>query len=88
MKLAHWLERVKHSYTQAELADILGCTQASVSRYLSGHRVPTLLVMHQIMKLTGGAVTPNDFHEQRVDILRSELQRQRAEGRSAKQQGN
>lgn len=45
--------RLENGMTQAELAKTLNITQAAVSHYESGRRVPGIKVMSRIKKLTG-----------------------------------
>lgn len=47
--------------THAEFGRKIQTTQATVSRYANGSRVPRPAVMARIQAVTGGRVTPNDF---------------------------
>ena len=48
--------------TQSDFAKLLGVSQATVSRYLEGVVIPSAKIMAEIVKITNGAVTPNDFY--------------------------
>lgn len=60
MKLVEY--RKKNSLRQQDIAQQIGCTPATVSRYESG-RVPKLAVIRQIKQATGGAVAEDDWQE-------------------------
>jgi hypothetical protein len=47
--------------SQAEFAKRIGSTQASVSRYVAGARMPRREHLARIRKATGGTVTADDF---------------------------
>lgn len=59
MKLADYLN--EQNLRQEEFAARLGVEQATVSRYLSGKRMPTRRILEVIVEITSGRVTPNDF---------------------------
>jgi hypothetical protein len=61
MKLADWLEA--HSITDARFGEMIGAARQAVHRYRAGGRVPDKVMMSRIVKVTGGAVSPNDFYE-------------------------
>ncbi|MBD9455991.1 helix-turn-helix domain-containing protein [Rhizobium sp. RHZ02] len=47
--------------SHAAFADLIGVTQATVSRYLAGDRFPPPAVMRKIFLATSGKVTANDL---------------------------
>lgn len=53
--------RKKLGLTQAELAGILGLSQAAVARYEAGKRLPQRDELERIYRGTNGEVTANDF---------------------------
>lgn len=59
----HKLERylADHDLTQERFAEMIGSTQESVSRWISGQRMPRPSTMARIAAETKGAVTANDF---------------------------
>jgi putative transcriptional regulator len=59
MKLADFLARAEIS--TAEFAQSIDVTPISVTRYLTGVRLPAADVLVRIAEVTHGAVTPNDF---------------------------
>lgn len=59
MQLGEYLK--KHQLTPQDFAPLIGVKWAAVYRYISGARVPTKPIMHEIFKATGGQVTPNDI---------------------------
>ncbi len=59
MKLADYLST--HRITHAEFAATIGATQAAVSRYANGKRMPRQPLLRKIMQATQGRVTANDF---------------------------
>jgi predicted transcriptional regulator len=63
MTLAEYLKVAK--LTRAAFAAQIGATQVAVSRYITGRRIPHPNVMVRIKQATGGAVTADDFHDQR-----------------------
>ena len=68
MRLQDWLTEKK--WTAADLAAALNTTPQAAGRYLSGQRMPTALTLEQIIKVTDGAVTAQDMHEQRMAYVR------------------
>ena len=48
--------------TRKKLADNLGISEASLSRYLSGDRVPKPEIMRKIIEVTNGIVNPQSFY--------------------------
>lgn len=62
MKLAEW--RKSKGWTQAELAEQIGCTQPYVSQIERAVDpiVPGPALMIEIYQLSGGQVQPNDFY--------------------------
>ncbi|MCA6305262.1 MAG: helix-turn-helix transcriptional regulator [Phenylobacterium sp.] len=61
MKLAVYLAQPGVSQTQ--IARRVGVSQAAISRYATGRRVPRPDVMARIRDATGGQVQPNDWFE-------------------------
>lgn len=61
--------------THAEFGRIIQTTQAAVSRYTNGSRIPRPAVMARIQAVTGGRVTPNDF----IQFNRAEVNAPREE---------
>lgn len=63
MRLAAW--RKAEGKTQEWLADQLGCTQSYISQIERAEEpiIPRRAVMLKIVRLTGGAVQPNDFYD-------------------------
>ena len=59
MTLLDYLQ--KHGLSQQALGDRLGLTQSTISRYVSGERMPKREHLRRIMEETGGLVTPTDF---------------------------
>lgn len=59
MKLAHWIEQ--QGRTQRWFAGEVNAPEATVSRWCSGKMMPRLDRLRQIERITGGAVTANDF---------------------------
>jgi transcriptional regulator with XRE-family HTH domain len=59
MKLADWLEAQNISHQ--EFGDRIGKSQAAVSRYVAGKRMPDEETLIKIFEETNGGVTPNDF---------------------------
>lgn len=64
MKLADWL--VTQNVTDTDMARQLGVSQAAVTRYRRGERIPEAAIMTRIVDATAGAVTPNDFYGVRL----------------------
>ena len=60
MRLGDYLATNKISAT--EFASRIDATQAAVSRYVTGKRIPEPAIMAKIVQVTDGAVTPNDFY--------------------------
>lgn len=59
MKLGDFLS--EKTLSQAEFAALIGATQAAVSRYVAGSRMPRRNHLTRIREATAGAVTANDF---------------------------
>jgi hypothetical protein len=51
----------KNGVPHATFAGCIGVSEEALRRYLLGDRLPVWPVLVRIEKLTGGAVTPNDF---------------------------
>ncbi len=61
MKLDSYLS--KNNIKAKDFAERIGLkSKASISRYISGERIPTPDVMARITKETDGQVTANDFY--------------------------
>lgn len=60
MKLLDW--RTAQALTLAQLAERVGVTKISLSRYERGERIPAREIMQKIVEATVGAVQPNDFY--------------------------
>lgn len=61
MKLLEW--RLRNGKTQIWVAQYLGTSQSTVSRYESGEQIPSAKEMPKVFAMTGGAVTANDFYD-------------------------
>ena len=59
MKLREYL--IKNNLTELNFAEILGCKQPTVSRYVNDKRSPTQTMMKKIEEFTEGTVTYKDF---------------------------
>ena len=59
MTLAEYLQQ--HDLTATRFAEQIGVATGSVSRYASGDRFPHPDIMRRIIKVTDGAVGPQDF---------------------------
>lgn len=64
MSLAEFLD--SENLSDAAFAKLIGITRQAVHRYRRGDRIPDPKTMAKIVKATKGAVTPNDFYEQRA----------------------
>jgi transcriptional regulator with XRE-family HTH domain len=60
MKLADYLTTTSTSH--AAFASRIGVSQATVSRYAAGNRIPGPSQMARIVEATDGTVLPNDFY--------------------------
>lgn len=59
-KLKQWM--TNSNRTGISLAAELDTSQATVSRYLTGERIPNADAMRQLYVLSNGFVSPNDFY--------------------------
>lgn len=59
MTLAEWLDA--HDKTDAWLATEIGLDRSFVTKLKNGTAEPSLRVAREIVRVTAGAVTPNDF---------------------------
>jgi transcriptional regulator with XRE-family HTH domain len=59
MKLKMW--RHENKITQSSLAALIGVILVTVSRWECGTRMPSHRMQVAIHRLTGGAVSPNDW---------------------------
>ena len=66
MKLDRYLEITKQ--TRADFAQLVGVTEVSLSRYITGNRIPRPSLLKKIAFASDGAVMPNDFVD--IDIER------------------
>ena len=65
MKLLDW--RTAQALTLAQLAERVGVTKISLSRYERGERIPAREIMQKIAAVTDGAVQPNDFYSDETE---------------------
>lgn len=66
MRLSDWLrgrdlDPPKPRMTNAEFARLIGCSESLVSQYCDGTVWPGREKMNTVVRVTGGAVTANDF---------------------------
>lgn len=61
MKLSAWLDA--NNLSHKDFGDRIGKSQAAVSRYAAGERMPNEEALISIFRETNGEVTPNDFVE-------------------------
>jgi transcriptional regulator with XRE-family HTH domain len=59
MKLIDYM--TSNNINAAKLAEKANVPASTITRLLSGARVPRLSLLEKIMEATNGAVTPNDF---------------------------
>ena len=62
MKLSVW--RKARGLSLADLAERIGVTSVSLSRYERDERIPAREIMPKIVAETDGAVQPNDFYSE------------------------
>lgn len=62
MKLETYLS--SKSLTRTEFAELIGTTQASVSRYVTGERRPSIEMIDKIDKATKGKVKMRDWFKE------------------------
>lgn len=67
MKLSEFLAR-EGAPTHKAFGDLIGVSQAAISRYVKGYRFPDRETLARIHQATNGEVTPNDF----VDLTPAE----------------
>ena len=70
MTLYEYMQRQK--ITQNEMADIVGVSQATISRWLASELYPDWLNLVKIHEATSGLVTANDFFDDFVESWESE----------------
>ena len=58
--LDEWI--INQTSTRKKIADNLGISEASLSRYLSGDRIPKPEIMRKIIEVTNGIVNPQSFY--------------------------
>lgn len=61
MKLSDYL-KTEYDGQDKDFANEIGILDTSLSRYKMGIRQPSRKVMKEIMRVTKGKVTPNDFY--------------------------
>ena len=61
MNLASFLK--SKAISDSDFADRVGVSRQAIHRYKNGERIPEKPVLSKIYKVTGGAVTPNDFFD-------------------------
>ena len=54
--------RTKHNLAQVVIAKLIGRSSGAVGHWETGKRIPRLETAMEVMRVTGGAVTPNDFY--------------------------
>ena len=70
--LKEW--RDENGWPRARMAEALGITSNSLSRYESGSRVPDLATFEKMVQVTDGEVSPNSFlGEQSRKLIQSKL---------------
>ena len=62
MTLADYLSR-QPNMTHRDFAERLDVSQATVTRYAAGKRIPRPAHLVKIYQITGGLVAPNDFFD-------------------------
>lgn len=62
MKLSDYIR--ERGLTLTAFGQQIGVTHATVHRYISQGRIPEPDVMREIIKVTGGVVTANDFFDE------------------------
>ena len=63
MKLKEYLKLNKIS--NKEFSKLIGITPVSLSRYISGERIPEKEIVLKIFEFTHGSVSPDDFYFQK-----------------------
>lgn len=67
MKLIDYL-KIKN-LSEKQFSELLGCTETAVYYWATGQRRPNGKNMLRISEVTGGKVTPNDFHQIAAEVL-------------------
>ena len=67
MKLKEYLKLNKIS--NKEFSKLIGITPVSLSRYISGERIPEKEIVLKIFEFTHGSVSPDDFYFQKKKLL-------------------
>ena len=62
MKLADWLKDKRGTMTVRQFAEAVGVHEGTVHKWMTGENVPRPRPMTEIIRLTGGAVSPTDFY--------------------------
>ena len=60
-KFQVWLKQQPKDHRHEWVAEQIGVTPSAVYRYADGTRIPGRETMPKLVKLTGGAVTANEF---------------------------
>ena len=58
--LDKWI--IDNSYTRQIFAKKINISTATLSRYLSGDRIPKQKIMEKIFKITNGSISPDNFY--------------------------
>jgi len=61
--LDKWI--IDNSYTRQIFAKKINISTATLSRYLSGDRIPKQNIMEKIFKITNGSISPDNFYSHR-----------------------
>lgn len=52
----------KEQISMRDMAESIGVTYEAIRKYANGERIPKPNILNKITRLTGGAVTANDFY--------------------------
>ena len=58
--LDKWI--IDNSFTRQKFAKKINISTATLSRYLSGDRIPKQKIMEKIFKITKGSISPDNFY--------------------------
>lgn len=61
MRLDEYLKA--RGLTHRNFADLVGCEQPTISRFVARTRIPSAALMQRIMAVTNGEVTADDFFD-------------------------
>lgn len=84
MRLKDWRELKK--LTQAHIAEMIGSTEAAVSRHEVGLRLPTVPNQNRYFEISQGAITPADWVELWSDPEAVRLRAEETATRHAREQ--